>query len=80
MVVVRVRYAKNGESRPIPMKEVLTTTLKAGKLQSTDGKRVFAVARARPTARFAQHSSGLCAIFITAPAEYLQSVTQACET
>jgi integrase len=41
VITVRAGYAKNGESRSVPMNEVLTATLKAVKLQMADGERVF---------------------------------------
>ena len=40
-ITVRAAYAKNGEPRSVPMNEVLTTTLKAVKLQMADGGGVF---------------------------------------
>jgi integrase len=40
-VTIRAGYAKNGESRTVPMDEVLTTILKAAKLGSADGEKVF---------------------------------------
>ncbi len=41
VITVRASYAKNGESRSVPMNEVLTTTLKAVKLQGARGECVF---------------------------------------
>ena len=44
--------AKNGESRTVPINEVLTTTLKAVKLQSTDGEKVFCSPQGTPYPSF----------------------------
>jgi integrase len=51
-VTVRAGYAKNGESRTVPMNEVLTTTLKAVKLQSADGEKVFCSREGTPYRSF----------------------------
>jgi len=51
-VTVRAGYAKNGESRAVPMNEVLTTTLKAVKLQSADGEKVFCSREGTPYRSF----------------------------
>jgi integrase len=51
-VTVRAGYAKNGESRTVPMNEVLTTTLKAVKLDSADGERVFCSRQGTPYRSF----------------------------
>jgi integrase len=52
MITVRAGYAKNGESRTVPMNEVLTTTLKAVKLHSADGERVFCNRQGTPYRSF----------------------------
>jgi integrase len=41
VVTVQAGYAKNGEARSVPMNQVLTTTLKAVKLQGAEGEGVF---------------------------------------
>jgi integrase len=51
-VTVRAGYVKNGESRTMPMNEVLTTTLKAVKLNSADGERVFCGRQGTPYRSF----------------------------
>jgi len=51
-VTVRAGYAKNGESRTVPMNGVLTTTLKAVKLDSADGERVFCSRQGTPYRSF----------------------------
>jgi integrase len=51
-VTVQAGYAKNGESRTIPMNEVLTTTLKAVKLQNADGEKVFCNRQGMPYRSF----------------------------
>lgn len=51
-ITVRAGYAKNGESRTVPMNEVLTTTLKAVKLHNVDGERVFCSRQGTPYRSF----------------------------
>jgi integrase len=51
-ITVRAAYAKNGESRTMPMNEVLTTTLKAVKLHRADGERVFCSRQGTPYRSF----------------------------
>lgn len=51
-VRVHAGYAKNGESRTVPMNEVLTTTLKVVKLQSADGEMVFCSRQGTPYRSF----------------------------
>jgi integrase len=51
-VTVRAGYVKNGESRTVPMNEVLTTTLKAVKLVNADGEKVFCSRRGTPYRSF----------------------------
>jgi integrase len=57
-VPVRAGYAKNRESRTMLMTEVLTTTLKAVKLNNAVGEKVFAVVKVPLTAHFARHLTG----------------------
>jgi integrase len=52
MVTVRAGYVKNGESRTVPMNEVLTTTLKAVKLGNADGEKVFYSRKGTPYRSF----------------------------
>jgi integrase len=51
-VTVRAGYVKNGESRTVPMNEVLTTTLKAVKLVHADGEKVFCSRQGNPYRSF----------------------------
>jgi integrase len=51
-ITVRAGYAKNGESRTVPMNEVLTTTLKAVKLDSADREKVFCGRQGTPYRSF----------------------------
>ncbi len=51
-VAVRAAYAKNGESRSIPMNKVLTETLKAIKIGSSMSEVVFLSSRGTPYCSF----------------------------
>ena len=50
IITVRAVYAKNGESRSVPMNKVLTATLKAIRINSPTTDRVFRNRKKRPTA------------------------------
>ncbi|HEX9867760.1 MAG TPA: site-specific integrase, partial [Candidatus Tectomicrobia bacterium] len=51
-VTVQAGYAKNGESRSVPMNRVLTATLKAVKLKGAEGERVFCNRQGTPYRSF----------------------------
>ena len=52
VVTVQAGYAKNGEGRRVPMNHVLTATLKAVKLQGTEGEQVFCNRQGTPYRSF----------------------------
>jgi integrase len=51
-ITVRAAYAKNGESRSIPMNDVLTTTLEEVRIQSTATGSVFCSRKGTPYRSF----------------------------
>ena len=52
MITVRVAYAKNGESRSIPMNAVLTTALKAIRMNVSEESPVFCNRQGTPYRSF----------------------------
>jgi integrase len=52
VVTVQAGYAKNGESRSVPMNQVLTAIMKAVKLQGAEGERVFCSRQGTPYRSF----------------------------
>jgi integrase len=52
VIGVRAAYVKNGESRSIPMNDVLTSTLQAVKMEYTAGEVVLRTPRGRPCRNF----------------------------
>jgi integrase len=52
VITVRSAYAKNGESRSIPMNDVLTATLKAGKMEASTEGPVFRTPHGGPYHNF----------------------------
>jgi len=52
VITVRAAYSKNGESRSIPMNDVLTTTLKAVKMEASTEGSVFRTPQGGPYRNF----------------------------
>jgi integrase len=59
-ITVRAAYAKNGESRSVPMNDVLTATLTAVKMEASTEGPVFRTPTADRVATFARRLSGRC--------------------
>src|SRR5712691_13303369 len=52
VITVRAAYAKNGESRSVPMNKVLTATLQTVKMEISEGDAVFRTPQGRPYRNF----------------------------